>query len=188
MTNVPVTGWYLENRIGNHSKFYTVLIAENGVCVLNWGRIGANGQFKIQMLGSHTDAKALGLRQVYSKQSTGYSLLTDEFKFAIDQAELEKACRIDNAAQLTRAFAKAQLEPQYEGEKKSVLAHYDDFVTKAQALLNGASKRPFDDVYAEFEELEASWQAISDKHDDAAVTISLTRQTLHQRLMSGALL
>jgi predicted DNA-binding WGR domain protein len=185
--DIPTAGWYLENRTGNHSKFYTVLIADNGVCVLNWGRIGTNGQFKIQMLGNHADAKALGLRQVYSKQSGGYALVTDELKFTIEQADLEKACRTDNAAMLTRAFVQAQLEPQYEGEKQSVLAHYDDFVAKAQALLGGAGDRPFDEVWVEFEELEKSWQTIKDKHDEAAVTIDFARQVLSQRLMSGAL-
>lgn len=186
MSTIPVSGWYLENRTAGHSKFYTVLIADNGVCVLNWGRIGANGQFKIQMLGTHGDAKALGLKQVYSKQSSGYALLTDEFKFAVDQAELEKACRTDSAGTLTQAFAKAQLEPQYEGEKQSVLAHYDDFVRKAQALLNDVDHRPFHEALTEFEELQTSWQAISDKHGEAAVTIDLAKQLLSQRFMSGA--
>lgn len=184
---IPVEGWYLENRTGNHSKFYTVLIAENGVVVTAWGRIGTAGQSKIQRLPTPADAEALGRRQAYSKQAGGYSVLTNAFRFTIGEALLDEACQRDAAELLTRAFHAAQNDPQFEVEKKSVTSHYDQFVEKAQRLLTGAGDRAFDEVYAEFEELETAWQAINDKHDEAAVTIGLTRQKLHQRLMSGAL-
>lgn len=184
---IPVEGWYLENRTGTHSKFYTVLIADNGVCVMAWGRIGTVGQKKIQKLPSLEDAKALGLRQVYSKQSGGYSMITSEFRFTIDEALLDECCQRDVSGPLTQQFHDARREPQYEGEKKSVTTHYDDFVDKAQRLLGGASERPFEEVFAEFQELKEAWEAISEKHDEAAITISLTKQMLSQRLMSGAL-
>jgi len=187
MSKIPVTGWYLENRNGSHSKFYTVLIAENGVVVTAWGRIGAAGQSKIQRLPLLTDAEALGKRQVYSKQTGGYSVINDDFKFTIGEALLDEACQRDAAGLLTRAFHEALRDPQYQGEKQSVMKHYDDFVEKAQRLMTEAGNRSFDEVYAEFEELEKAWQAISDKHGEAAVTISLTKQMLSQRLMSGAL-
>jgi predicted DNA-binding WGR domain protein len=184
---IPFTGWFLENRTGNHSKFYTVLVADNGLCLLNWGRIGTDGQFKLQKFATLEDAKALGLRQVYSKQSAGYTMLTDGFRFTIDEAEVDSACRYTKFSSLAHAFAKAQLDPQYEVERKSVLGHYDEFVLKAQALLSGAAERSFAEVWVEFEELEKSWQSIKDKHDEAATTIEFARQVLSQRLMSGAL-
>jgi len=186
-TPVAVTGWHLENRIGSHNKYYTVLIAENGIVVTAWGKIGTAGQTKIQKLPQVKDAEALGKRQLYSKQTGGYSVLTDEFKFTIEHDVLMQAASTTNAAVLTRLFHEALRDPAYEGDKQVVLKHYDDFVAKAQRLLNEAGERAFEDVYAEFEELEAAWQSISDKHDEVKVTVDLTKQLLGQRLMSGSL-
>lgn len=187
MTAIPTTGWYLENRIGNHKKFYTVLIAENGVVVTAWGRIGQAGQSKIQKFPSLKDAEALGKRQVYAKQTGGYSVIEDEFKFTITNDILNTACAQDSAPMLLRQFAQARTEPKFQGDSQVVMKHYEDFAGRAQALLNTAAERPFDEVYAEYEELEAAWKVLRDKHDEVAVTVSLTSQTLHQRLLSGSL-
>lgn len=188
MSNIRVTGYYLENRTANHSKFYTVLVADNGVCVQAWGRIGTSGQAKIQRLQSLSDAEAVGRSKAYAKRSEGYSMLTEELAFSIDESILDEACKLDDAKRLTVPFHKARTEPQYQGAKRAVTDHYDEFVEKAQRLLATAGDdRPFDEVYAEFEELETAWQTISDKHGQAEVTINLTRQMLSQRLMSGAL-
>lgn len=186
MTAIPVTGWHLENRTGSHNKFYTVLIAENGVVVTAWGAIGSAGQSKIQKT-TLKDAEALGKRQVYSKLTRGYSTKADEFKFTIEEDALNEACRRTMTQPLTRAFHQALRDPQYEGDKQVVLKHYDDFVDKAQRLLNEAGDRSFEEVYAEFEELEKAWAEISDKHAEAEVTVSLTKQLLSQKLMSGSL-
>jgi predicted DNA-binding WGR domain protein len=183
---IAVQGWHLENRIGSHRKFYTVLIAENGVVVTAWGRIGTAGQSKIQKL-PYADAEALGLRQVYSKQTGGYTVIVDKFKFALEEEALLEAARRSITAPLTRAFHDAVRDPKFEGDKEVVLKHYDDLVIKAQRMLGEASERPFDEVYAEFEELERAWQAIKDKHDETAITIDLTKQTLARSLMSGNL-
>lgn len=184
---VPVTGWYLENRTANHNKCYTVLISENGVVVAAWGAIGSKGQSKIQKFAELKDAEALGKRQVYSKQTGGYSVIVEDFKFSIDSDVLNEACQRSTTAPLVQAFTKARLEPQYEGDKQVVLKHYEDFVKKAQRLMDTADDRNFEEVWIEFEELEAAWKAISDQHDKTAVTLDLTRQMLSQRLMSGAL-
>lgn len=187
MSNIPVVGYHLENRIGNHLKFYTVLIADNGVVVTAWGRIGTRGQNRIQKFAALGDAEALGMRQVYAKQTGGYAVVTSSFKFAIEADALNAACQRGQGDDLTQRFHRALREPQYEGDKQVVMKHYDDFVDRAQRLMNEASTRTFEQVYAEFEELEKAWSAISDKHDQAEATISLTKQMLSQRLMSGTL-
>ena len=177
----------MENRSTGHHKSYTVLIADNGVVVTAWGRIGTAGQSKIIKVPNPPDAEAVGKRQVYSKQTGGYSVVHNEFKFTVEQEVLDEACRRDMTTHLTRAFFSAVTDPQFAGGRQAVMKHYDDFVNQAQRLLNGASERAFDEVYAEFEQLEEAWAAISDKHAEAEVTISLAKQTLSQRLMSGAL-
>lgn len=187
MSSIAVIGWHLENRIGSHNKFYTVLIADNGVVVTAWGKIGTVGQNKVQRFPQYADAEALGKRQLYSKQTGGYTVKANEFKFAIDENLINEACKNDTAAPMTRAFHAALAEPQFGGDRDVVLKHYDDFVDKAQRLMGGASDRAFDEVWSEFEELEKAWDAISNKHAEADVTISLTRQMLSQRLMSGSL-
>lgn len=184
---VPTTGWYLENRVGSHKKFYTVLIAENGVVVTAWGRIGTQGQSKIQKFPEFKDAEALGKRQVYSKQTGGYSALAEDFKLTIDSDVLNAACQNESPAILTRLFHEARNNPQFAGDTEVVLKHYEDFVKKAQRLLDTAGDRNFEEVFNEFDELKTTWKTISDKHDEVAVTVNLAEQLLSQRLMSGAL-
>lgn len=186
---IVVTGWYMEYRdpTNNHHKFYTVLVAENGVLVTNWGRIGATGQSSIKKLPSQEDAYVLGQRQVFAKRAKGYVAVHEDVKFTLAESVTVEAAELNVAYYMTRPFFAAAAEPQYEGDKKAVSAHYDEFVERAQKLMSEASTRPFDAVYAEFEELQEAWQAISDKHDEAKVTIDLTTQLLNQRLMSGSL-
>jgi predicted DNA-binding WGR domain protein len=184
--DVMVQGWHLENRNGNHNKFYTVLIAENGIVVTAWGRIGQQGQSKIQKL-SYADAEAIGMRQVYAKQTGGYRALTEALKFTVDGGVLSSAAATSMTTPLTRAFHEAARAPRFDTEKNAALKHYDDFVNQAQALLSGAGDRPFDEVWGEFEELEAAWKALDDKHSETRVTVDLCRRRLGQALMSGNL-
>lgn len=185
MSEIRVNGWYLEQRnpAANVAKQYTVLISETGVVVLAWGRIGQAGQKKIQKL-PFPSADALGKKQMYSKQSGGYAVVQDEFIFHVDSEVLDKACRHDLPDPLLRAFHLARSDPKFIGEQKSVIQHYDDFVNKAQRLLESSGDRPFEDVYNEFEELEQAWGKITEAHDAAAVTVDLTKQMLKQRLFA----
>ena len=183
---VPVVGYHLTNTQANHYKFYTVLIAGN-IVVTAWGRIGTQGQSKIQKLPSYDDAESIGLRQVYAKQSKGYEPQAKGVKFMVDDKVLAESASQDNTGPLTRAFFKAMNDPEFEGDKQAVAKHYDEFVAKAQSLLDSASTRNFEEVHNAFEELEVAWNAISDKHAEAEITVSFLRQTLAQRLMSGAL-
>lgn len=189
MTNVNVTttGYYLEQRnpASNTMKFYTVLIADNGTLVIAWGRIGTIGQFQISKLPSRREAEDVGLRQVYTKKSKGYDTLFDDFKFEIDDKALAEACRRSNAHPLLRLFAEARTKPRLEGEKKAVTKHYDDFVRKAQDLLDTAASRPFDEVYNDYEELETAWEAIDLAHGKVKTTVDLVKATLAGRLMAG---
>jgi len=187
MTNIPVTGWYLENRIGSHNKFYCVLLSENGVVVTAWGGIGTKGQAKIQKFPRADDAEALGKRQLYSKKTGGYSPVTEDFKFSLDSDVLNEACQRQDPHALTRLFHDARLNPAYEGDAQAVLQHYDDVAKKARRLLETAGERTFEDVHTEFEELKKAWEVVRDKHDEVATAMSLTEQVLGQRLMSGSL-
>lgn len=185
MSDVRVTGWYLEQRnpAANVAKQYTVLIGEDGTLVLAWGRIGQEGQKKVHRL-PFASAEAQGKKQLYAKQSGGYSVVQDEFVFAVDSEVLDEACRRELPNPVIRAFHAARTDPRYVGEQKSVIKHYDDFVAKAQRLLQEAGDRPFEDVFNEFEELTSAWEAITEAHDAAEVTIGLTKQMLSQRLFA----
>lgn len=186
MNDINVRGWYLENRNGNHNKFYTVLISENGYVVTAWGRIGAAGQSKIQKLGAG-DAADVGLRQVFSKKTGGYSALTDDLLFKVPSEVLTQAGANTLTGPVVNLFAQARKQPRFQGEKDAALKHYDDFTEKAQALLASAGGRSFEEVYAEFEELEAAWKALDAKHGETRVTVDLCRAQLGQALMSGNL-
>lgn len=186
---VAVTGWHMQYKdlASNHSKFYTVLIADDGVVVTAWGRIGTKGQDKIQKLPQFADADHVGKRQLYSKRSKGYESVHEDVKFTMDEDLINKACEAGDSSQMTREFFKAVSAPQFDGDKSAVFGHYDEFVAKAQRLMDGASNRPFDAVFAEFDQLKAAWAEIDDKHAEASVTVSMIDQVLNQRLMSGSL-
>jgi len=180
------TGWYLENRTPGHSKFYLVLIIDN-VAVTNWGRIGADGQAKIQAFSTYDEAKDIALRQYYSKKARQYHALYEDVVFEVEDAVLNEACEHSAHQPLTRLFFTAAKSRTYAGESKAVAEHYRDFVSKAQALMDRASGDfNFEEVFAEFEQLEKAWGEISERHDEAAVTLSVTKSMLAQRLMSGS--
>jgi len=183
---IPITGWYLENRLPGHHKFYTVLIADNGVVTTSWGRIGTAGQSKVQKFPAHSDAKDVGLRQLYAKKSKGYTAVNEDVKFMVTTTMLNDACSANSASTLDRTFHKALREPRFEGDKKAVFQHYDSFVDQAHKLLDKAGQgMAFEALYVEFEELKSAWSELDDKHSEAAVTIGLAEQTLHQALMGG---
>lgn len=186
---IAVSAWYMEkvNPARNEHKQYTVLIAENHVVLTHWGRIGSKGQHTLTKLSTASEAEALGMRQVYSKQTGGYQVKVDAFKFLLDEEVILEACRRDIHVNLIAAYEKALAAGDSAGDRAVVLKHYDDFARKAHDLLNGANNKPFEEVHAEFETLKEAWGVINDKHDEVAVVMSLAEQTLTQRLMSGAL-
>lgn len=186
-SSVIVTGWYLEYRQGTSNKFYTVLIADNGVVITNWGRIGSEGQGKIDKMPNFEAADDVGRRQLYAKKSKGYEALATEVKFPVEEVVLNESCSRDRWNVIARLFAKARTEPQFEGDKQAVATHYQEFVKRASKLLDTASTRSFDEVWAEGEELQEAWKELEDQHGQAKVTVDLLTQTLNQRLMSGSL-
>ncbi len=185
MSEIAAAGWHLENHQPGHDKFYTVIVTDNGAVSLSWGRNGTRGQSKVQKFPTRADAESVALRQVYAKQAKGYEPVQSNVKFLISDAVVTSASRASDASGMVRELHRAMREPQYEGHKRSVLTHYDEFVAKAQSLMSKAASMPFEAVYAEFEELRDSWAEIAKKHDEAAVTIGLTEQMLFKSLMEG---
>jgi predicted DNA-binding WGR domain protein len=184
--DVPVTAWYLTNTTANHYKDYTVYLADNGVLAIHWGKIDTAGQSKIEKHASYLDAKAVALRQVYAKASRGYVLKVDELKFVVDESVLIAAATTKDHRTLHNHFVRAREQHSFEGDKVAVFGHYDGLIEKASALMNrAASAESFDSLMDEFNAMEVSWTAIEDKRNEAETTISLTRQMLMQKLMSG---
>lgn len=188
-TDIAVEGWYLENHddANNHHKYYTVLVADNGVLVFAWGRIGTKGQFKIQKLSSRNDAHTLGMKQFYSKRGRSYEPVSEGVAFTVTSDEVDRACESGDASFLTRQFHTARMAPMFEQDKQAVITHYDDLLTKAQALMDTAGTQNFDAVYGQFEELQATWATLEDKHSETATTVSILSMMLQQRLLTGAL-
>ena len=187
MPKITVTGYYAEYREGTSSKFYTSLVADNGVVVTNWGRIGSEGQSKIQKLPTREDAEAIAMRQFFSKKAKGYTALTEDLIFAVEDESLNRACESNDSRYLTRAFGQARTSPQFENDKRAVSAHYEDFVARAQKLMTDAADQPFETVWAQFQELKAAWEEIDSQHAQAKITLDVTTAKLNARLMSGAL-
>lgn len=184
---VPAVGWYLENTTPGHSKYYLITVTDSGVVTLSWGRIGTRGQCKVQKFPTFDDAQDVAMRQLYAKASKGYRKVHSDIKFTIDLDALERVCTNQAADEITRQFWAAQRQPQFDGDRQAVLIHYDQFVEKAQTLMNNATSMPFEAVYNDFEELEKAWTEIDERHSSASTTIELTRKMLHQALLNGGL-
>lgn len=178
---VLVTGYYLENKMPGHNKFYTVLISEDGTVLTNWGRIGGTGQSKIDKLPTADKAEELGLRQFYSKRTRGYETKHEGIKFEVDSKILNDA-HAGALLPLLRAFQDARVAPEFTGESNTALRHYDDFAKKAQALLNDAPNLDFETLWARHSELEEVWATLSDKHAEVATIVNLTKATLMSKL------
>lgn len=188
--DLNLTGWHLEYRVAasNSFKFYTVVIAENGVVVTVWGRIGTRGQGKIQKLPDHSSADDVGKKQLYAKKSKGYVTVLDAVNFTMSVEEVTQALRVPGDVHaFTRVLHVVSREPAYEKDKKAVATYYDQFVNRAQSLMTTAGDRPFEEVMAEFRELKEAWATIDKKHGEAMVTIGLINQMLTERLASGSL-
>jgi predicted DNA-binding WGR domain protein len=183
---VPTRGWYLENRDNGHFKFYTVLITDSGVVVTHWGRIGTAGQAKIEKY-PRSQALAMGVKTVHSKMAKGYEAKHEEVMFHLEERDIERACERPDPKSLTLLFDRALRDPKFTGEKDSVVAQYDAFLEKAQSLMDKAASSRFESVMNDFEELEAAWKEIEDKHSLAQTTVNMTKAMLTQALISGKL-
>ena len=180
-TKTLVTGYYLENQMPGHNKFYTVLIAEDGTVLTNWGRIGAAGQTKCDKMPSSRQAEEVGLRQFYAKSTKGYKVRHEAVKFEVDQKALNDA-NAGNATALLSTWRETRMQPLLATESQVALRHYEDFAKKAQQLLEDAPNLDFETLYARHSELVEVWGALTDKHAEVSAIVDLTKATLMRKL------
>lgn len=181
-----VTVWYMEYQQGGSDKFYQVFVSESGVCVLRWGRRGAVGQHSVTAFASYDEARDVGLRQVYAKKSKGYVQKYGDMKFMASKDALDYA-QNGNPQPLAAEFAKSLESGQFDGAKEAVLKHYTDFAEQAKALMDRAASADLDTVMNEYDQLEQVWAEINDKHAEVEIAMSVAKQTMMQKLMSGNL-
>jgi predicted DNA-binding WGR domain protein len=86
----------------NSNKFYRayVLSSEDGNdhrVLFNWGRQGANGQFKVQVCYGQQDALAMADGKIYDKQRKGYGDLTTR-ELSIAPADLLASAGVSHEA------------------------------------------------------------------------------------------
>lgn len=186
---IGITSCRLTNTMGGHSKYYTVMFSDLGHVIFNWGRIGAsNGQWKIEKLPTGSNAEAVGMKQVYAKASKGYDRVEGEqnFRFTATVADLDHAVEINHGQRLDQRRRQAMQNPQFAGQQQTATAHYDTFITAANALMTRAATENVEEVLDDWAALQAAWAELDDKHGTAAATVSLTGQMLQQRLLSQA--
>ena len=181
-TTTYVTGYYLENTMPGHNKFYTVLIAEDGTVLTNWGKIGApTGQIKCDKMPSSRQAEEVGLRQFYAKSTKGYKIKHEAVKFKVDQRALNDA-NAGNATSLLNAWREFRTQPVLGAESEVALRHYEDFARKAQQLLEDAPNLDFETLFARHGELSEVWKALDDKHAEVNAIVDLTKASLMKKL------
>lgn len=185
---VPVTGWYLENKLPGHFKFYLVLVSDNGVVTTSWGKIGTAGQHKVQKLSTAADARDIGLRQVFTKKSKGYSAVTEDLTFMVEEQHLEAACQSGDASTLNNKFAVAMKDTPADGGKEAVFQHYATFAEQAQRLLDkaGTQGAPLDELFTELEQIRDAFNELEEKHNQAKIALGLAEKSLAQALMGSA--
>jgi predicted DNA-binding WGR domain protein len=189
--DVAVCGWYLEynndeiGKTGSH-KHYTILSADDGTVVFAWGRIGTRGQSTVKSVDTFSAFDVAG-KQRHAKMSRGYKPEgPQDVKFVVDRLLLVRA-RNGDVSGLVQEFHRARKGPQFEGDKDATLKHYDSFSRKAQVLIDEASRLPFDEVFATYEDLQAAWGELQKAHREADASIQIATAVLNQRLLSGDL-
>lgn len=180
------TAWYMEYREGTSDKFYEVIISENGVCMLRWGRRGAIGQSSVNRYSSYDEARDQGLKQVFAKKSKGYVQKYGDQKFMASTNALDYALQ-GNPALLTGEFADSLRNGQFDGAKEAVLKHYADFAEQVKALMDRAATGNTEMTMNEYEQLERVWAELDDKHAEVSAAMSIAKATLMQKLMAGTL-
>jgi predicted DNA-binding WGR domain protein len=108
--SATVTEVTYTDTLANSNKFYRayVIVDEDGTdqrVLFNWGRIGATGQFKVQV--AHGDAHAMASGKIYDKQRKGYGdLKTRELRVVPDDllqhAGINESARAASAAALSK--------------------------------------------------------------------------------------
>lgn len=176
-----VTGYYLENQMPGHNKFYTVLICEDGTVLTNWGKIGADGQSKCDKMPTARQAEEVGMRQFYSKSTRGYKVKHEGVKFEVD-AKLINDANAGLVHPLLREWRETRTKPALQAEQQVAMRHYDDFAKKAQQLLEDAPSMDFETLFARHSELKEVWSALSDKHAEVSTIVDLTAAALMKKL------
>jgi predicted DNA-binding WGR domain protein len=191
MSDIPVVGWYQEYVQGSSSKFYAVSVADNGLVVLTWGRIGAGGQHKFQKLPTRADAEIIGLRQVFAKQAKGYKMIHNEIPYQLSDRAIAGAVSAQDGTVFRQGLQDAANSPEFKNRKDAVFQQYDNFNSAAQVFMDritsGNRTFTFDEMQAELAILKESWGEINTKHDTARINIELAEQMLGQALMNGSL-
>jgi predicted DNA-binding WGR domain protein len=187
ITQVPLLGWHLTmvNAATNTNKFYDVFLTEDGHVIIQWGRIGTQGQCKVEKM-DYAGAKNIAMKQVYGKAAKGYKTIIDEFKFNVGADILKRALDMQSVGQVQQAFSAAQRDNRYGGERDSVYSHYDSFITQAQHLMDRAADLDIGQVMDEWAQIQGAFEEINVKHQTAATTIALTQQMVSQKLMGGS--
>lgn len=180
---IAVNVWYLEYREGGSDKFYQVFIAEQGLCVLRWGRRGSAGQCSVTRYRSYDEAHDQGLKQVFAKKSKGYRQVYGDMKFMALADTLDYTQMSSDTSKLLGELNAAREGGEFGGAKEAVLKHYADFAEQAKSLVERAGTQDFETVHGQYEELKAVWEEINDRHAEVSAAMGIAEQTLMQKLM-----
>lgn len=176
--------WLLECTTNQSQKFYHVTTTENGYVFLRWGRIGTSGQHKVEKVSTYELATDLALRQVYAKRSKGYRQKYGPMKFETTDDSILRA-KNGNLAYLLDSEIRSRDTGFFEGEKKAVLKHYEDFSRQVQSFIRFNQSEGSDSLYEDFERLEKEWAELSDKHAEVEAAFGLAKATLLKNLIGS---
>lgn len=181
---ILVHTWYLEFSDDRSHKFYKAYITESGVCILRWGRIGADGQSNVHTFGTYEQAKALGLRQAYAKEAKGYVVKYADLIFSVNEDVLDQA-QDGHWNPIDQAWSQATRGGEWDAAKTEVVGVYATFADRIKNLLDRAEGAEVETLLDEFSAADAVWDEINNKHDEVNAAMTLARATLMQKLVSG---
>ena len=170
-------GWELTYQSGNSNKFYRIIVTENGWTSFQWGRMHSNGQSSIQFHGTTAQARDAALRQVFAKRGKGYSV-SRHLKFMASRQSV-RYMQEGNPTAVAREFLDSS---PFDGEKKTVLRHYDEFSELLVQALSQAEHGDLSEVLDKTEQIETIWSEIDARHAEANAALSLMKATLAARL------
>lgn len=182
MGMTPTRYWRLEYIEGTSSKYYEVFITSNGVLALAWGRIGTEGQCKIQKFVGYAEAEVVGMRQAYAKEAKGYRRVHDDVSFMVEDFQVDTVIRSNSIVPFRTAMVVAETQTDIYNPKDAAYRHYDDFTAKAERLIERARTDNVEELLDDFQTLEAAWRELKERHDRTEITVGLCRQMLMQAL------
>ena len=193
--NMNVRVWQLMDTRGTSSKFYNIYLA--GVHVITqWGRIGSDGQTKVETFAVQGAATQQALKIHNEKIRKGYEVVKKDFDLTIPQQVIANI--VFSGGSAVTIFRQTQSprsshtpnglpirpkQPIQELNGKEVLRLYGHLVTNLRAMNARAGEMDLDVLLDRWGEVDSVWSDLEAARTEAADLVDKVRAQVTTRVM-----